>query len=192
VPPPGDCITEAGALCSRGITPFLSSYDPLRLPNQAYRGISASGLISSAPTVGSGGPGGASSLTPRLGPCMLPPVPREPWRFLFPVSSTANCSLRLFTRARRSPLPALAAMHAGCIFTGLFGRSLALRPAGLSPSLGCVRPHLPAEPSRTFVGPLRYSQLPSCTGTQTTRVNRGTPEAGSFHPARVEASASLR
>jgi hypothetical protein len=37
---------------------------------------------------------------------------------------------------------------------------------------------------------LRRSQLPGHAWTQTTRVHRGLPEAGSFHPARPEASAS--
>ena len=38
---------------------------------------------------------------------------------------------------------------------------------------------------------LRRGQLPSHAWTQTTRAHRGLPEAGSFHPARTEASASL-
>ena len=37
---------------------------------------------------------------------------------------------------------------------------------------------------------LRRGQLPSHAWTQTTRAHRGLPEAGSFHPARTEASAS--
>jgi hypothetical protein len=74
--------------------------------------------------------------------------------------------------------------------TGLCKRSLVLRPAGWSPSLGCVRPHLSVKPSRTLVGPLRHRQLPDGLGTQTTWVNRDIPKTGSFHPVRTAASAS--
>ena len=38
---------------------------------------------------------------------------------------------------------------------------------------------------------LRRGRLPGHAWTQTTRAHRGLPEAGSFHPARTEASASL-
>src|SRR5947208_13205969 len=81
---------------------------------------------------------------------MLPPSPREPRRVRLPDSSPADTSLRLTTGGSATPLPALAAMPAGYTLTGLIGRSLVLRPAGLSPSLGCVRPHFAVEPSRTF------------------------------------------
>src|SRR5206468_2576096 len=76
--------------------------------------------------------------------------PREPRRVRIPDSSPADISLRPTTGGSATPLPALAAISAGSTLTGLIGRSRLLRPAGLSPSLGCVRPHLTVEPSRTL------------------------------------------
>ena len=145
-----ESVAKAGALCSGRITALRRSYGPLRLPTQAPLGISASGLISSVPTARAGGPGGVSSLTPLFCPCMLPPSPRESRRVRPPDSSPADTSLRLTTGGSATPLPALAAIAAGYTLTGLIGRSRLLRPAGLSPSLGCVRPHLAVEPSRTL------------------------------------------
>ena len=150
VRPPRESVAKAGALCSGRVTALRRSYGPLRLPTQAPLGISASGLISSVPTARAGGPGGVSSLTPLFCPCMLPPSPRESRRVRPPDSSPADTSLRLTTGGSATPLPALAAMPAGYTLTGLIGRSRLLRPAGLSPSLGCVRPHLAVEPSRTL------------------------------------------
>src|SRR5439155_13089929 len=102
------------------------------------------------PTTDAGGPAGVSSLLPLRCPCMLPPSPREPRRVRIPDSSPADISLRPTTGGSATPLPALAAISAGSTLTGLIGRSRLLRPAGLSPSLGCVRPHLTVEPSRTL------------------------------------------
>ena len=150
VRPPGESVAKAGALCSGRVTTLRRSYGPLRLPTQAPLGTSASGLISSVPTARAGGPGGASRLTPLFCPCMLPPSPREPRRVRTPDSSPADTSLRLTTGGSATPLPAPAAIAAGYTLTGLIGRSRLLRPAGLSPSLGCVRPHLAVEPSRTL------------------------------------------
>src|SRR5438034_8858700 len=116
----------------------------------ASLGTSASGLISSVPTTRVGGPGEVSSLLPLRCPCMLPPSPREPRRVRIPDSSPADISLRPTTGGSATPLPALAAISAGSTLTGLIGRSRLLRPAVLSPSLGCVRPHLTVEPSRTL------------------------------------------
>src|SRR5947208_15476839 len=84
---------------------------------------------------------------------MLPPSPREPRRVRLPDSSPADTSLRLTTGGSATPLPALAAMPAGYTLAGLSGRSLVLRPAGLSPSLGCGRAHFAVEPSAAFCGP---------------------------------------
>src|SRR5205809_146741 len=150
VPPPRESIAEAGASCSGRVTALRRSYDPLRPLAQASLGTSASGLISSVPTTRVGGPGEVSSLLPLRCPCMLPPSPREPRRVRIPDSSPADISLRPTTGGSATPLPALAAISAGSTLTGLIGRSRLLRPAGLSPSLGCVRPHLTVEPSRTL------------------------------------------
>jgi hypothetical protein len=105
-------------LCSRGITLLRCSYDPLRLPSQASVGTSASGLISSVSTASIGEPGGVSSLTPLLCPCMLPPSPREPRWLRSPNSSTIDGSLRPTTGGSATPFPALAALTAGSTLTG--------------------------------------------------------------------------
>ena len=60
----------------------------------------------------------------------------------------------------------------------------------------CLRPLAAYDPTSRwslrgrYVGPARRDQLPGHARTQTTRVRRGLPEAGSFHPARTEVSAS--
>src|SRR5262249_51929812 len=118
VRPPRASVTEVGALCSRGITLLRCSYDPLRLPAQASVGTSASGLISFVSTASIGGPGGVSSLTPVLCPCMLPPSPREPRWVRIPNSSAIDSSLRPMTGGSATPVPALAAITAGYTLTG--------------------------------------------------------------------------
>jgi hypothetical protein len=120
--------------------------------------------------------------------CRLHPVSLD--GFLSPTHPPPILAFAQRRRGSATPLPALAAISAGYTLTGPIGRLRLLRPAGLSPSLGCVRPHLAVEPSRTFVGPARRDQLPDHARTQTTRASRGIPEAGSFHPASTEVLAS--
>ena len=150
MPRPRESTAEVGALCSRGITLLRRSYDPLRLPTQASVGTSASGLISSVSTASIGGPGGVSSLTPLLCPCMLPPSPREPRWVRIPNSSTIDSSLRPTTGGSATPVPALAAITAGYTLTGAHRSFIAIAACRFVSVPGLrTTPHM-AEPSRTL------------------------------------------
>ena len=75
-------------------------------------------------------PGVSTGSTPRLIPRRYQPSPDD-WRLGDSTPSSRSDS-------------------AGYTLTRLIGCSRLLRPAGLTPSLGCVRPHLAVEPSRTL------------------------------------------